>query len=113
MYIVSIEPFKVPFRTFYVATFTLKHTTVQCLMISATMLCCSAGVGRTDPYIVLDSMLKHIKDQSTDNIHGFCKHIRTQRNNLVQTEVCITFVFQIVCYSENLIIHFLVCKVSQ
>lgn len=47
---------------------------------------CSAGVGRTGCFIVIDSMIERIKQESTIDIYGHVTSLRAQRNYIVQTE---------------------------
>ncbi|KAK5642104.1 hypothetical protein RI129_008271 [Pyrocoelia pectoralis] len=47
---------------------------------------CSAGVGRTGCFIVIDSMLERMKHEKYIDIYGHVTCLRAQRNYMVQTE---------------------------
>ena len=48
---------------------------------------CSAGVGRTGTFIVMDTMLERIKEQSSVNVYQTLQDIRLKRSKMVQTQV--------------------------
>uniref|UniRef100_A0A8D2LR11 Receptor-type tyrosine-protein phosphatase delta n=1 Tax=Varanus komodoensis TaxID=61221 RepID=A0A8D2LR11_VARKO len=53
---------------------------------------CSAGVGRTGCFIVIDAMLERIKHEKTVDVYGHVTLMRAQRNYMVQTEDQYSFI---------------------
>ena len=51
---------------------------------------CSAGVGRTGTFILLDTVMLQIKREATLSVFNLLKNVRSQRMKMVQTKVSYT-----------------------
>ncbi|TKS89779.1 Receptor-type tyrosine-protein phosphatase epsilon [Collichthys lucidus] len=59
------------------------------------VLCpCSAGVGRTGTFIVIDAMIDMMHAEQKVDVFGFVSKIREQRSQLIQTDMQYSFIYQ-------------------
>ena len=55
---------------------------------------CSAGVGRTGTFIVVDAMLQRITAEKTVDVFGYVSSLRRNRNLMVQVEQQYVFIHE-------------------
>ena len=62
---------------------------------------CSAGVGRTGTYIVIDTQLKRIAEQKNIDVYGNVQKLRNQRLLMVQVEDQYIFIHNVLLEAIN------------
>lgn len=56
---------------------------------------CSAGVGRTGTFVVVDAMLQRIAAEKTVDVFGYVMSLRCDRNIMVQVEEQYVFIHEV------------------
>ena len=64
---------------------------------------CSAGVGRTGTFILLDTVMQQMKNEGTLSIYNVLKNVRGQRMKMVQTKVAMCPYYEIAIVSGRII----------
>uniref|UniRef100_A0A8C7KGE4 protein-tyrosine-phosphatase n=1 Tax=Oncorhynchus kisutch TaxID=8019 RepID=A0A8C7KGE4_ONCKI len=82
--------FGVPFSPIGMLKFLKKVKTVNPSYAGPIVVHCSAGVGRTGTFIVIDAMVDMMHVEQRLDVFGFVTRIREQRSQLVQTDVSMT-----------------------
>uniref|UniRef100_A0A8C3A0N2 Receptor-type tyrosine-protein phosphatase alpha n=1 Tax=Cyclopterus lumpus TaxID=8103 RepID=A0A8C3A0N2_CYCLU len=83
----SWPDFGVPFTPIGMLKFLKKVKNYNPQYAGAIVVHCSAGVGRTGTFIVIDAMLDMMNTERKVDVFGFVTRIRAQRCQMVQTDV--------------------------
>uniref|UniRef100_A0A7N8X896 Receptor-type tyrosine-protein phosphatase alpha n=1 Tax=Mastacembelus armatus TaxID=205130 RepID=A0A7N8X896_9TELE len=90
----SWPDFGVPFTPIGMLKFLKKVKTCNPQYAGPIVVHCSAGVGRTGTFIVIDAMLDMMLAERKVDVFGFVTRIRAQRCQMVQTDMQYVFIFQ-------------------
>lgn len=83
-----LETFRVPIATSTDVPLFHCCCLLTCKCQLRIVLCpCSAGVGRTGTFIVIDAMIDMMQAEQKVDVFGFVSKIREQRSQLIQTDV--------------------------
>ncbi|TFJ99362.1 serine protease 27-like [Platysternon megacephalum] len=90
----SWPDFGVPFTPIGMLKFLKKVKTCNPQYAGAIVVHCSAGVGRTGTFMVIDAMLDMMHAERKVDVYGFVSRIRAQRCQMVQTDMQYVFIYQ-------------------
>uniref|UniRef100_A0A671UBU9 Receptor-type tyrosine-protein phosphatase alpha n=1 Tax=Sparus aurata TaxID=8175 RepID=A0A671UBU9_SPAAU len=90
----SWPDFGVPFTPIGMLKFLKKVKNCNPQYAGPIVVHCSAGVGRTGTFIVIDAMLDMMNSERKVDVFGFVTRIRAQRCQMVQTDMQYVFIFQ-------------------
>ncbi|KAK6293654.1 hypothetical protein J4Q44_G00359800 [Coregonus suidteri] len=94
LHFTSWPDFGVPFSPIGMLKFLKKVKTVNPSYAGSIVVHCSAGVGRTGTFIVIDGMIDMMHVEQRLDVFGFVTRIREQRSQLVQTDMQYSFIYQ-------------------
>ncbi|KAJ3602094.1 hypothetical protein NHX12_029853 [Muraenolepis orangiensis] len=94
LHFTSWPDFGVPFTPIGMLKFLKKVKNNNPQYAGAILVHCSAGVGRTGTFIVIDAMLDMMNAERKVDVFGFVTRIRAQRCQMVQTDMQYVFIFQ-------------------
>uniref|UniRef100_A0A8C1R092 Receptor-type tyrosine-protein phosphatase epsilon n=1 Tax=Cyprinus carpio TaxID=7962 RepID=A0A8C1R092_CYPCA len=94
LHFTSWPDFGVPFSPIGMLKFLKKVKQVNPSFSGPIVVHCSAGVGRTGTFIVIDGMIDMMYAEKKVDVFGFVSRIREQRSQLIQTDLQYSFVYQ-------------------
>ncbi|TSK14905.1 Receptor-type tyrosine-protein phosphatase epsilon [Bagarius yarrelli] len=95
LHFTSWPDFGVPFSPIGMLKFLKKVKQVNPSYAGPIVVHCSAGVGRTGTFIVIDAMIDMMYEEQKIDVFGFfVSRIRDQRSQLVQTDMQYSFIYQ-------------------
>uniref|UniRef100_A0A8C5I078 Receptor-type tyrosine-protein phosphatase epsilon n=1 Tax=Gouania willdenowi TaxID=441366 RepID=A0A8C5I078_GOUWI len=94
LHFTSWPDFGVPFSPIGMLKFLKKVKAVNPPFGGPIVVHCSAGVGRTGTFIVIDAMIDMMHAEQKVDVFGFVSKIREQRSQLIQTDMQYSFIYQ-------------------
>ncbi|XP_076834991.1 protein tyrosine phosphatase receptor type Eb isoform X2 [Brachyhypopomus gauderio] len=94
LHFTSWPDFGVPLSPIGMLKFLKKVKSVNPVHAGPIIVHCSAGVGRTGTFIVIDAMMDMMHAEGRVDVFGFISRIRSQRCQLVQTDMQYSFIYQ-------------------